>query len=232
VPETVVAIDVLTSPLAIPMPAGFRAAGTYFVNVDLSPVPTWPLPAPGLTVVLPLRNPMVPGQRIDLYRIDPVTGQFVPAFNVDGAPVTGVVGADGMTATFTRVARFSTIAGLIPERTTVAIDVEPYSPTEPPLIKLNTSRPTEVAILSTRDFDAYASVNRSTLKFGRTGDEASLARCNPGKIDVNHDGRLDLVCTFTTSLTGLRPGDVIAVLHGTTNDGSLIGGVDSVRVTD
>jgi len=72
--STDVAIDVFDSPLSIPTPSGFSGPGTHFVNINLAPAPTFPLPAPGLTVVLPLTNIMIPGTRINLFRVDPATG--------------------------------------------------------------------------------------------------------------------------------------------------------------
>lgn len=229
---TTVAIDVLSSPLALPMPSGFTGPGTYYVNVEFSPTPNWPLAAPGLTVVLPLRDPMLAGHQISLYRVDPQTGQLVPALDTSGEPVIGRVNADGLSATFTGVARLSTIVGLIPNRRPVAIAIDPYSPGETATIRLKSNRPTDVAILSSASFDARVLVDRSTLTFGRTGEERSLVRCNPGKADVNHDGRPDLVCTFTTALTGFRPGDTAGVLHALTTDGFPIGGTSAIRVVE
>ena len=55
--NTTIAIDVLTSPLAIPNPTGYSGPGTYFVNFQLTPTPSFPLPAPGVTLVLPLAHP-------------------------------------------------------------------------------------------------------------------------------------------------------------------------------
>src|SRR5439155_24607138 len=66
--STQVAIDVFPSPLAIPTPAGLAGPGTFFVNINLNPPPAFPLPPPGVTVVLPLPQPMIPGDRIDLFR--------------------------------------------------------------------------------------------------------------------------------------------------------------------
>jgi hypothetical protein len=39
---TDVAIDVLESPLTFPMPAGFSAPGTSFVNISFTPTPSMP----------------------------------------------------------------------------------------------------------------------------------------------------------------------------------------------
>ena len=47
-----------------PVPTGFSAPGTRFVNIDLKPVPAFPLRPPGLTVVLPLVTQLTPGTRL------------------------------------------------------------------------------------------------------------------------------------------------------------------------
>jgi hypothetical protein len=87
-----------------------------------------------------------------------------------------------------------------------------------------------VAILSTNDFNAPVQVNPNTLTFGHTGDEQSLAFCNSGGADVNGDGLPDMVCHFTTQLTGLRAGDTAGILKGQSVDNILIKGADSIRI--
>jgi hypothetical protein len=111
--NTTVAIDVLSEPPAVSPPIGFTV-GTGFVNIDLNPKPTGPIPAPGLTLVLPLDSSGTPGTSLMLYRIDPVSGALTPAIAVGGGPVTGTVGASGLSATFTGIASFSTVVGLYP----------------------------------------------------------------------------------------------------------------------
>src|SRR5262249_25450411 len=76
---TAIAIDVLGSPLAAPLPSGFSGAETYFVNIAFFPQPTFPLPDPGLMIVLPLRNFINPGTTIQLFRVDTATGSLVAA---------------------------------------------------------------------------------------------------------------------------------------------------------
>lgn len=71
-----------------------------------------------------------------------------------------------------------------------------------------------VAILSARGFSAVAETDRTSLTFGKTGDEVSRAFCNPKGVDVNGDGHPDLVCFFRTSATGLTREDSQAVLKG------------------
>ncbi|MGC2658007.1 MAG: hypothetical protein WA324_08510, partial [Bryobacteraceae bacterium] len=51
---TTVSIDVFANPLSVPTPRGFTMPGTYFENLSFSPALPEPIPAPGITVVLPL----------------------------------------------------------------------------------------------------------------------------------------------------------------------------------
>jgi hypothetical protein len=110
---TNVAIDVFASPLAVPTPQGFTMPGTYFVNVAFTPALPSPIPAPGLTIVLPLITPMVPGAHLSLYHIDPVTGQLAPAMNAFHMFVVGTVNADGLSATFLNVVTLSTVVAYL-----------------------------------------------------------------------------------------------------------------------
>ncbi|HKZ79572.1 MAG TPA: hypothetical protein VJ124_14950 [Pyrinomonadaceae bacterium] len=228
---TQVAIDVFESPLSLPTPSGFTGPGTRFVNINLTPQPAFPLPPPGLTVVLPLTNVMIPGDRIDLFRVDPATGNLVPALDVAGQPVVGTVDAGGLSATFTGVAGLSIVVGLVPATIPtipVMIDIKPGS--FPNSINPKSTSTIPVAILSTADFDAPSEVDKTSLTFGRTGNEQSLAFCNKSAEDVNSDGLLDQVCHFRTRLTGLQKGDTEGILNGMTVDGVPIEGRDSVRI--
>jgi hypothetical protein len=87
-----------------------------------------------------------------------------------------------------------------------------------------------VAILSTPSFDAPNDVDRTSLTFGKTGDEASLDSCNSRARDVNRDGLPDLVCNFTIRLAGFEDGDPEGILRGETVSGVLFEGRDAVRV--
>lgn len=119
--NTNISIDVLQSSFSTPTPQGYTGPGTRFVNLDLNPHPAGLLPAPGISITIPITtNPLVPGQHLVLYRIDPVTGKLVPAVSVMGAMVNGgmvigtVNGPDGLSATFSGIASLSTVVGLIP----------------------------------------------------------------------------------------------------------------------
>jgi hypothetical protein len=115
-----------------------------------------------------------------------------------------------------------------PGELTLGIDIKPHS--YPNSINMKNRGNVPVAILSTPDFDAPSMVDTSSLKFGRTGDESSLAFCSHSPEDVNGDGLLDLVCHFYTQKTGFKAGDTIGILTGTTVDGVTFVGTDSVRI--
>lgn len=110
---------------------------------------------------------------------------------------------------------------------TVAIDIKPGSSTNP--INPSGDGTTPVAILSTSSFGAPIQVDTASLRFGRTGKEASLVVCSTPQ-DVNGDGRLDLLCHFSTQKTGFRAGDTQGVLTGRTTGGVAINGTDRVVI--
>jgi hypothetical protein len=83
-----------------------------------------------------------------------------------------------------------------------------------------------VAIRTTATFDA-ATVDPATVRFGRTGTEASAV--HSAFEDVNGDGKHDLILHFETQKTGIRCGDTSVVLMGQTLGGQAIQGSDSVQ---
>jgi uncharacterized delta-60 repeat protein len=114
-----------------------------------------------------------------------------------------------------------------PTAMTVAIDIKPGAVPNP--INPRSKGSTPVAVLSTGTFDAPAQVDTSSLEFGHTGNEASLAFCSPPQ-DVNGDGQPDLLCHFTTVRAGFQTGDTQGVLTGRTVGGTPIRGTDSVVI--
>jgi hypothetical protein len=116
----------------------------------------------------------------------------------------------------------------------VGIDIKPGG--VPNSINRESMGTIPVAILSSptfdAPFDAPSDVDTTSLTFGRTGDETSLAFCGSTAEDVNGDGLLDVVCHFDTQTTGLLLGDTQGVLKGETVDGVPIKGTDSVRILE
>jgi hypothetical protein len=225
---TTIAIDVLQSPLGIPLPAGFSSAETYYVNVQLTPTPSFPLPAPGITAVLPLRNYTIPGTGINLFRIDPATGSLVPALDTSGNPIVGRVDAGGLTATFAGIARFSTIVGALPNAIPVQIDIKPGD--TPNTLNLKSKGSVPVAIYSTPTLD-LTHVDPGTIRFSG----APVAANKHGKwqialADINGDGLDDLIAHFETQQILLGVSDTEGIVEGRTLDNRLFRGSDSVRV--
>ena len=101
----------------------------------------------------------------------------------------------------------------------VAIDVEPG-------INPKSRGVTPVAILTTATFNA-ATVDSSTVRFGKTGTEASPAQV--ALEDVNGDGLMDMVLHFHTQQTGIVCGTTSASLTGKTLSGQAIKGSDPVN---
>jgi hypothetical protein len=110
----------------------------------------------------------------------------------------------------------------------VAIDIKPGS--DPNSINPKSKGKIPVAILSTKDFNALMQVDQKSLTFGSTGDEASLAFCNPNGEDINGDGLEDLLCHFYTQDTGFKCGNTEGILKGQTVQGTPIKGGDSVKI--
>ena len=80
-----------------------------------------------------------------------------------------------------------------------------------------------VALLSSDTFNALE-VDQSSLKFGSTGNEDSLVRCNRHGVDVNGDKRSDLICHFDFRKANFEPGDNEGIVTGKTNSGTAFEG--------
>ena len=87
-----------------------------------------------------------------------------------------------------------------------------------------------IVILSNNDFDAPEVVDKSSLTFGKTGDEKSAYYCLYRDRDYNRDGLEDLLCFFAVGDTGFQPGDSAGILKGKTKSGISIEGRDSVHI--
>ena len=160
-----------------------------------------------------------------IIEFDPFAGELIPSnntirvmledFDTSGG-VAGDVYFDNITITVARPV------------IEVGIDIKPGS--DPNTINPKGKGTIPVAILSTGDFDATTQVDKTSLTFGKTGDEDSLAFCTKSDEDVNFDGLLDIVCHFHTHLTAFQVGDTEGILKGMTVGGLPIEGRDSVRI--
>jgi hypothetical protein len=112
------------------------------------------------------------------------------------------------------------------------IDIKPGSGANPINPKSRGKIP--VAILSSAEFDAVAVINRTTVTFGRTGDEDSMhmRRNGPncGECDVNSDEFSDLVCHFYTERTGFLQTDTRGFLKGKTIHGERFIAIDLITI--
>lgn len=108
----------------------------------------------------------------------------------------------------------------------VVIDVKPGDSVN--TINSKSKGKIPVAILSSASFDASTKVNVSTLTFGHSGNEASLAFCAIQQ--VNADGLMDLMCHFDTETAAFLATDTVAILKGKTTAGVAFQSTDSVRI--
>ncbi len=152
-------------------------------------------------------------------------GTMGPGGRTESAGMRGSMGRTGTTG------RTGSMRGTVttePSIVQVTIDIRPGG--APNSINPGSQGVTPAAILSSPGFDASAAVDPASLTFGATGDEPSLAFCDSGYEDVNNDGLSDLVCHFTTQLTGFKSGDAVGILKGRTTDDAAFEGSDSVRI--
>jgi hypothetical protein len=110
----------------------------------------------------------------------------------------------------------------------VNIDIKPGSASN--VINTQSEGKIRVAILSTATFDAPSLVDKNSLTFGKTGYETTLAFCDKGALDVNHDGRPDVVCFFNDHGAGFQSGDAVGILNGRTTSGAAFTGSNSIRI--
>jgi hypothetical protein len=92
-----------------------------------------------------------------------------------------------------------------------------------------------VAILSSSNpsFNAPSQVDMTSLTFGHSGTEKSLAFCDTTMQDVNHDGLPDLVCHFYAAETGFVHTDTMGILGGKLRTGTqAIQGSASVKIAN
>jgi hypothetical protein len=114
-------------------------------------------------------------------------------------------------------------SGRIPMSILVNIDIKPRSGSNS--INPNKKRVIPVAILTTDAFDA-TQVDPLSVEFGPNGATETHGRGHAK--DADGDGDMDLILHFKTRQTGIRCGDVSAMLTGKTLGGQAIKGTDSI----
>jgi hypothetical protein len=150
--------------------------------------------------------------RIDAFRLS-ATGRYTVA--VSSFPVMFNSGGT-MTRTNTLSSGVYTliISGITPAMQYISIDIKPGNNDEPAPINPKSKGVIPVALLSNADFDPFA-IDVASLRFGRTGDEASLSRCSKDGRDLNADGKPDRVCHFDNEKAGFTKTDTSAMVKGT-----------------
>lgn len=112
--------------------------------------------------------------------------------------------------------------------TQINIDIKPGSTGLAPLNPRAKGK-IPVALLSSPSFNAL-NANPSSLTFGTTGNEGSLSHCGKSGVDVNRDGRLDLVCHFENQDANFEKGDLEGILRGRTVTGTAFEGRGRLKV--
>lgn len=164
--------------------------------------------------------------RIDDFVV-PVSGFYI--VGVTNFPRYFTNGGGVINATSTRQGDYTlVISGVTASVKQVAILIKPGDDNIAPINPKSRGR-IPVAILGGPGFDV-SDIDTSTLTFGSSGDETSLGKCNPQPVDLNGDGRADLLCHFDARRASFRPTDVEGRLRGTTTDGTRFEGAGYLKV--
>src|SRR6266487_3650225 len=153
------------------------------------------------------------------------TARFGANAGVIGGTMYVISGVTSSSAATTTNEAFSPAVPVTP----VIVEIKPPA-SAPVAVNPNSQGKIPVAILSSPTFNAVTQVDQTSLTFGATGDEASLAFCDASGQDVNGDGLPDLVCHFNTQATGFQTGSSTAVLKGKTLSGAPIEGSEAIVI--
>jgi len=201
------------------------------VGVDTTLYVFGPAPVPANQLPLRMNDdagfPIDPGSasgfdaRIDNFRLDK-DGTYIVA--VTGYPIALVDATTIVNAPLGTTSNGSytlIISGVTPSVQTINIDIKPGS-TEVAPINPKAKGTIPVALLSNPQFNALQ-VDQKSLRFGATGSEASLVRCNAGGADVNADGLPDLICHFDNQAANFSIGSAEGVVTGSGPSGAFEG---------
>jgi hypothetical protein len=109
------------------------------------------------------------------------------------------------------------------------VDLDIYPNRTPNQVYLSRNYTISVVVFGSTSFNV-ATLNSSTVRFGRTGTEAAPVRA-PTIRDMNADGLPDAMYGFLTFNCGFQLGDTEGVLTGKTTAGIDVIGRDSVVVS-
>ena len=110
----------------------------------------------------------------------------------------------------------------------LTLNIDIYPNRTPNRVYLSRNYTLYVAVLGSADFNV-TTLNSSTVKFGKTGTEASPMRA-PMIRDLNGDGKPDAMYGFRTFGCDFQLGDTKGWLKGFTASGTPVEGSDSVVV--
>lgn len=119
------------------------------------------------------------------------------------------------------------VSGVTPSTLQISIDIKPGNDALAP-INPKAKGKIPVALLGSSEF-VVGDVNVSTLTFGHSGSEASLAKCH-GASDVNGDVFPDMLCHFENQDAKFEPTDDEAVLRGELDGGRQFEGRSWLKV--
>lgn len=120
------------------------------------------------------------------------------------------------------------VSGATPTTMQIAILIKPGNNNIAPINPLSHGK-IPVAILGGPGFDTK-DINVKSLTFGSSGGEASLSKCNSQRVDLNGDGRPDLLCHFNNQAAHFKVTDAEATLRGETNAGVQFEGTGFMKV--
>ncbi len=106
------------------------------------------------------------------------------------------------------------------------IDILPYNGTSPNYIRANQAYVLSVAVFGSAVFNVK---DIASVTFGPTGLEAAPIRA-AAYADVNKDGFIDALYNFNNIACKFKVGDTQGTLTATLKNGSVVKGVDSVKV--
>ena len=147
----------------------------------------------------------------------------LPASDLDGDPRVLDGDGDGLSVVDMGVDERPASAGPI----TVVMDIKPG--TFPNSINPRSNGVIAAAILTTDTLDA-TTVDPSSIEFGPHG--ATEAHGRGHFEDVNGDNRLDLILHFKTREIGIECGTASISISGTTLEGAMIEGADSILTVE
>ena len=119
------------------------------------------------------------------------------------------------------------ISGVSPPLLQINIDIKPGSGDVAPINPKSRGK-IPVALLGASDFTVQE-VDPTSLTFGHSGDEASLAKCGE-PTDVNGDAWMDLLCHFENQNAKFAATDDEAILRGELHSGTKFEGRGWLKV--